>query len=117
MLPVSTYGANTKNEDTNLEPKDSGIDTDYSSDMESVTSGTYAHRYGKRRFEVSALLWLTIRYHGVADNPYPLPNDELEKDRLNALQTCFYLLLRTNIVAPIVKNPTQISSCPFSCNV
>jgi len=46
------------------------------------------------------------------NNPYPLPNDELEKDRLNALQTCFYLLFGTNILAPIIKNPTQISIQP-----
>jgi len=58
---------------------------------------------------VSVYFWLTVRYHEMPNNPYPLPNDELEKDRLDALQTCFHLLLRTNIVAPIVKIPTQIS--------
>lgn len=44
----------------------------------------------------------------MASNPYPLPNDELEKDRLDALQMCFRLLLGTNVVAPILKEPTQI---------
>ena len=45
-----------KNEDTNPEAKDSGIDTDYSSDIESITSSAYTHRFGKRRFKISAVL-------------------------------------------------------------
>jgi Methyltransferase domain len=49
------------------------------------------------------------------NNPYPLPNDELEKERLDALQTCFYLLFGTNVVAPINKNPTEIgTAAPLS---
>ena len=89
---------------------DSGVDTDYTTDMESVTSSTYATRHGTRRSKESPLIFgLLSRYHGIPNNPYPLPNDELEKDRLDALQTCFELLLGTNIVAPIGKNPTQIS--------
>lgn len=98
----------------NPEAKDSGVDTDYSSDMESVTSSAYSESEG---FKLLAAFYLTASYHGIADNPYPLPNDELEKERLDALQICFYLLLKTNIVPPIVKSPTQISSCPFPCNV
>jgi len=75
---------------------DSGIDTTYSSDMESITSSAYEHRYGRRR------------YHGVVGNPYPLPNDDEEKDRLDELQLCFRQLVGRNVVAPIRKNPTQI---------
>jgi len=51
---------------------------------------------------------LTRRNHGMPNNPYPLPNDELEKERLNALQRCFYMFFGTNIHAPIIKKPTQI---------
>jgi len=51
------------------------------------------------------------------DNPYPLPNDELEKERLDALQTCFYLLFGTNVVAPIIKNPTEIGNLASLCMV
>jgi trans-aconitate methyltransferase len=46
------------------------------------------------------------------NNPYPLPNDELEKERLDALQTIFYLLFGTNVVAPINKKPTEIGTRP-----
>lgn len=49
------------------------------------------------------------RYHGVTGNPYPFPNDELEKERLDQLQYCIRALLGENVVVPIPKNPTQIS--------
>jgi len=77
-------------------------------DSGSIMSSDYTHRYGRRRSAYHQSL-LMIRYHGMSDNPYPLPNDELEKDRLDALQRSFHLLLGKNIVAPIVENPTQIS--------
>lgn len=64
----------------------------------------------------SLIALLMRRYHGMPNNPYPLPNDELEKERLDALQTCFYLLLGTNVVAPINKKPTEIGS-PASLTV
>jgi len=51
---------------------------------------------------------LTRRNHGMPNNPYPLPNDELEKERLNALQRCFYMFFGTNIHAPIIKKPNQL---------
>lgn len=43
----------------------------------------------------------------MVNNPYPLPNDDLEKRRLEELQRCFRELIGTNIVPPI-RNPTQI---------
>jgi hypothetical protein len=45
----------SKDVDTDTSMRDSGIDTDYTSDMESITSSTYAHTYGKRRSECSPL--------------------------------------------------------------
>lgn len=36
---------------------DSGVDTDYTTDMESVTSSTYATRYGTRRSKESPLIF------------------------------------------------------------
>ena len=101
--------------EVDIEPgtHDPEIDADHTSDTASTTSSNYVHRYGKRRSLKKTKnlprFWLTLRYHGISDNPYPLPNDELEKDRLNALQTCFHLLLGTNIVVPLEENPTQIS--------
>jgi len=62
----------------------------------SVTSSTYEHRYGKRR------------YHGVTNNPYPLPNDEDEKERLDELHQCYRTLFGGNVVTPIRRKPTQI---------
>jgi hypothetical protein len=88
--------------------QDSGSDADQISDMDSIMSSNHAHRYGKRRSTCYHGL-AYLRYHGMSNNPYPLPNDELEKDRLDALQTCFHLLLSANIVAPVVKSPRQIS--------
>jgi len=46
------------------------------------------------------------------NNPYPLPNDDLEKNRLDTLHTGFYLLFRTNIHVPLNRTPTQISIEP-----
>jgi hypothetical protein len=42
--------------DSDTSMRDSGFDTDYTSDMESITSSTYAHTYGKRRSECSSLI-------------------------------------------------------------
>jgi tRNA G46 methylase TrmB len=52
------------------------------------------------------------RYHGIVNNPYALPNDEAEKDRLNSLQYCLRCLTGGNILAPISKKPTQICTIP-----
>lgn len=87
---------------------DSGIDTEYASDMESISSSTYEHRYGKRRFWFLQPHALIRRYHGVVSNPYPMPNDEMEKERLDELQYCFRKLIGANVVAPIRSKPTQI---------
>ena len=46
----------------------------------------------------------------MTDNPYPLPNDELEKDRLNMLHDYFSWLFRSNVLVPIIKRPTQIGA-------
>jgi len=75
---------------------DSGVDTEYTSDLESVTSSNYEFRRQGRR-----------RYHGI-DSPYALPNDDEEKVRLDELQFCVRSLLGANVLAPITPNPTQI---------
>jgi hypothetical protein len=87
---------------------DSGFDNGSVSDMTSITGSTYAHRYGKRGHTL--LKPLIDGYHGITSNPYPLPNDEEEKERLDELQYCYRTLFGTNILAPIRKKPTQIGS-------
>lgn len=52
---------------------------------------------------------LIYRYHGFIDNPYPLPNDDDERERLDALHRCYRTLIGTNIVPPIRRKPTQLS--------
>ena len=108
MVSFFTLPLTFKAPDTVPGAQDSGRDADQISDGESITSSNYAHRYGRRRSTCHQAL-AYLRYHGMSNNPYPLPNDELEKDRLDALQTCFQLLLGTNIVPPVIKSPTQIS--------
>jgi hypothetical protein len=44
----------------------------------------------------------------VIDNPYPLPNDEVEKDRLDELQIMFRTVLGENILVPIGHSAGQI---------
>lgn len=51
-----------------------------------------------------------FRFHGIVDNPYPLPNDEMEKERLDGVQLMFHTMLGANIVVPIKPNPRQIGS-------
>ena len=41
-------------------------------------------------------------------NPYPFPNDEVEKGRLDAIQDFIRGLIRGNVISPIVKDPRQI---------
>lgn len=48
------------------------------------------------------------RYHGVEDNPYPLPNDEEEVERLDNLQFVCSSFVGGNVVAPISRKPTNI---------
>ena len=63
----------------------------------------------------SIIIFLLIhRYHGMTGNPYPFPNDELEKERLDQLQYCIRTLIGGNVVVPIVNNPTQISKDLFA---
>jgi len=76
---------------------DSGIDTDYTSDMESVTSTNYQFRMVGNR-----------RMHGIETNPYPLPNDDEEIVRLDELQFVISGFFGPNILAPIARNPTAI---------
>jgi hypothetical protein len=65
---------------------------------------------GKRKFELCQGVSLTLSYHEVADNPYPLPNDALEKQRLDKLQTLIHNIIGANVVAPIQKKPTHIGT-------
>jgi hypothetical protein len=55
-----------------------------------------------------SLLSLLIRFHGVEDAPYSLPNDEEELGRLADLQNCIKVLFGKNILAPIVSKPSLI---------
>ena len=57
---------------------------------------------------------LLIRFHGVEDAPYTLPNDEDELGRLADLQTCIKLFFGKNILAPIVAKPSLIGILSFS---
>jgi ubiquinone/menaquinone biosynthesis C-methylase UbiE len=41
------------------------------------------------------------RYHGIEDNPYPLPNDDEEARRLDDLHDVCRYILKANVVAPI----------------
>ena len=62
----------------------------------------------------SIIIFLLIhRYHGMTGNPYPFPNDELEKERLDELQYCMRELIGANVVVPIRKNPKQIGNSFF----
>lgn len=88
---------------------DSGLDNESLSDMASITSSAYVHRYGRRRHTLLNHV-LINRYHGMAPNPYPLPNDDEEKGRLDELQQCYSALFGTNILTPIRSKPTQIGS-------
>ena len=47
-------------------------------------------------------------YHNVKRNPYFLPNDDKEKERLDELQYFFHSFIGTNIVPSIGEKPTQI---------
>jgi len=76
---------------------DSGVDTSYSSDMESVSSANYQFRArGGRRF------------HGIPDNPYPYPCDDEEKNRLDMMQYIVRSVYGGNVMVPINSKPTLI---------
>ena len=49
-----------------------------------------------------------IRYHGIESNPYPLPNDDEEVQRLDDLQFVIRSLLGGNVIAPISPRATNI---------
>ena len=49
----------------------------------------------------------------MAENPYPFPNDALEKNRLDKLQALVHNIMGANVVAPIQKKPTQIGTILF----
>jgi hypothetical protein len=69
---------------------------------------TYEHRHCGGRRSFSDMSDSDARYHGVKENPYPLPNDDAEKTRLDNLQFCVQSRLGANIVAPISPHPNQI---------
>ena len=90
---------------------DSGVGSEHYQDDDhvSITSSTYQHRYGKRRFNIRSSK-VKCRQHGVEDNPYTLPNDEDEKERLDLLQYCCSTLMGGNVIPPISSRPTQIGT-------
>jgi|ERR1700737_158683 len=95
---------------------DSGVETNYTSDMESITSSNYQFQYrNHRRLELGILSSAYIhRYHGLT-SPYSLPNDEDEKYRLDELQFVCHSFLGKNILAPLPRRPrpTQIGLSPI----
>jgi hypothetical protein len=54
------------------------------------------------------------RYHGVTNNPYPFPNDDVEKGRLDELHYVLKEVFNGNILVPLRKKPipTQIGPPP-----
>jgi hypothetical protein len=71
---------------------------------------TYEHRHCGGRRSAPVLMRLTPRsYHGITKSPYPLPNDDAEKSRLDKLQHCVRARLGANVIAPITPCPTHIS--------
>jgi hypothetical protein len=52
---------------------DSGIDTDFTSDMESITSSNYAHTYGKRRSECPSVTADSAQVPQYAEQPLSTP--------------------------------------------
>jgi hypothetical protein len=84
------------------------MDTDYSSDMTSITSSNYIHTYrGSRRYLVRAVPDLDSRHHGIVQNPYPLPNDLEEQIRLDEQHFAMSSLFGGNILVKLHR-PTRI---------
>jgi hypothetical protein len=48
------------------------------------------------------------RYHGMPDNPYYYPADDEEAIRLDEIQFVIRTIFHGNILAPILRKPTQI---------
>jgi hypothetical protein len=93
------------------EPEDdSGIDTDYSSGMETVNSSNYQFRFeGSRRLEAASSGRAdTDRYHGLENSPYPFPNDDDEFNRLDKFHLVMKLVYGRNVLPPVSKNATCI---------
>ena len=65
--------------------------------VETPEGGAYPFRYQGDR-----------RYHGFKDSIYSLPNDEVEHERLDRLQAFMKKFWGSNILAPIVSDPTLI---------
>jgi len=61
-----------------------------------------------RLFACANILIYCGRFHGVADNPYILPNDEEEWKRLSDIQLVITELYGKNLLAPIVQAPQLI---------
>jgi len=76
---------------------DSGIDSNYTSEMESVTSENYEFRHRAGR-----------RVHGIIQSPYPLPNDDEEVIRLDEQHYVFKFIFGRNVLAPISRKATNI---------
>jgi SAM-dependent methyltransferase len=91
-----------------LSEDDSGIDTNYSTDLESVTSANYQFvTRGSRRsnpFNPS----IYSRFHGIKTNSYPLPADDEEVERLDELHDVCRAYIGANIVANISSKPSHI---------
>jgi hypothetical protein len=79
------------------------------SDTTSINSRNYAFQYrdGRRyRRSPRKLTWGGIRYHGIDDALYPLPNDDLEINRLDELHYCMKYIMGGNILPKLADKPT-----------
>jgi hypothetical protein len=90
--------------------EDSGIDTDYSSGMETVNSSNYQFKFeGSRRLEAASPDWAyTNRYHSRDNNIYPFPNDDEEFKRLDKFHFLMKLVYGRNVLPLVSKNATCI---------
>lgn len=90
---------------------DSGIESDYTSDYESVNNVNYRFRaYNGRKSTANLLIecFNASRYHGISNNPYIYPCDDGEVIRLKKLHCVARTVYGGNVVAPINAKPTLI---------
>lgn len=92
---------------------DSGIDSDYQSDLESVTSDLIPSKIRANRRSSTKPSILSPRYHGFESSVYPLPNDYQEIERLDTLQSVCYDLFESNVLVPLSQHTSLIGTKTF----
>ncbi|KAA8910599.1 S-adenosyl-L-methionine-dependent methyltransferase [Sphaerosporella brunnea] len=76
---------------------DDEAERDYADETFSVTSSIYDYRYENGR-----------TYHRYKDGAYLLPNDEIEKDRLDIVHHIYLIMLGGRLTLAPIDNPTRI---------